>query len=92
VPLANLGARLDWLPSKQVLHMHHKQLTTTTLARLHQNQVALGEAVWQLTKWIEQRGSTEVSQGVQAQLQLLTINSAAINQALAELIDSHISS
>ena len=70
--------------------MHHKQLTASTLARLHQNQVALGEAVWQLAKWIEQRGSTEVAQGVQAQLQLLTINSAAINQALTELIDSHL--
>jgi hypothetical protein len=27
---------------------------------------------------------------VQAQLQLLTINSAAINQALTELLDSHL--
>lgn len=78
-----------WAPSKQELDMHHKQLTAATLARLHQNQVALGEAVWQLARWIEQRGSTEVVQGVQAQLQLLTINSTAINQALTELIDSH---
>jgi hypothetical protein len=76
--------------SKQELDMHHKQLTAATLARLHQNQVALGEAVWQLARWIEQRGSTEVAQGVQAQLQLLTINSAAINQALGELLDRHL--
>lgn len=72
--------------------MHHKQLTTSTLTRLHQNQVALGEAVWLLAKWIEQRGSTEVTQAVQAQLQLLAINSAAVNQALAELIDSPLNS
>ncbi|MDP2244211.1 hypothetical protein [Pseudomonas sp.] len=70
--------------------MHHKQLTASTLARLHQNQVALGEAVWQLAKWIEQRGSTEVAQGVRAQLLLMTQNSALINQALSELIESQL--
>lgn len=70
--------------------MHHKKLTASTLARLHQNQVALGEAVWQLAKWIEQRGSTEVAQGVRGQLLLMTQNSALINQALSELIESQL--
>lgn len=65
--------------------MHDKALLAATLARLHQNQVALGEAVWLLTRWIEQRGSTEVSLAVQGQLQLLAKNSASINQALTEL-------
>lgn len=65
--------------------MQDQQLQAATLARLHQNQVALAEAVWLLAKWIEQRGSTEVAAGVQQQLQLLAKNSASINQALTEL-------
>lgn len=67
--------------------MDDQQLLAATLARLHQNQVALGEAVWQLARWVEQRGSTEVAAGVRQQLQLLASNSLSINQALGELCE-----
>ncbi|MEX6503682.1 hypothetical protein [Pseudomonas zhanjiangensis] len=65
--------------------MDEQQLQAATLARLHQNQVALAEAVWLLAQWIGQRGSTDVADGVRQQLQLLANNSASINQALSEL-------
>ncbi len=56
------------------------------LYRLNQNINAIGAAVEELAIWVEQRGSTETSAAVKAQLDVLIENSDFIAEALAELI------
>lgn len=57
------------------------------LYRLNQNINAVGAAVEELAIWVEQRGSTETSAAVKAQLDVLIENSDIIAEALAELIE-----
>lgn len=57
------------------------------LYRLNQNINAVGAAVEELAIWVEQRGSTETSVAVKAQLDVLIENSDFIAEALAELIE-----
>lgn len=57
------------------------------LYRLNQNINAVGAAVEELAIWVEQRGSTETSAAVKAQLDVLIENSDFIAEALAELIE-----
>lgn len=57
------------------------------LYRLNQNINAVGAAVEELAIWVEQRGSTETSAAMKAQLNVLIENSDFIAEALAELIE-----
>lgn len=56
------------------------------LYRLNQNINAVGAAVEELAIWVEQRGSTETSAAVKAQLDVLIENSDFIADAMVELI------
>lgn len=59
------------------------------LYRLNLNINAIGSAVEELAIWVEQRGSTDVSDRVKMHLETLIENSDAIAAALADLaIDS----
>lgn len=56
------------------------------LFRLNQNINAVGAAVEELAIWVEQRGSTETSNAVKTQLDILVENSDIIAEAMVELI------
>ena len=56
------------------------------LHRLNANINAVGSAVEVLGHWVDQRGSTEVSEEVARQLDVLLNNSDAVSQAFAELL------
>ncbi|MOA30443.1 hypothetical protein D3C78_1515340 [compost metagenome] len=62
-------------------------LTTTTLALIHQNQVALGEAIQLISTWFQRHGVSEVTGSLQAHLELLVNNSLLINSRLAGLLE-----
>lgn len=56
------------------------------LYRLNQNINAIAVAVEELSIWIEQRGSTQTSEAIGEQLNVLEANADFIAEALAELI------
>ncbi|MNF15521.1 hypothetical protein D3C80_2181660 [compost metagenome] len=61
-------------------------LLPALLHRLHMNQLALGAAVEELGIWIEQRGSTETSDAVRRQLDILEANADFIGEAIVVLM------
>ncbi|VXB78631.1 conserved hypothetical protein [Pseudomonas sp. 8AS] len=68
--------------------MQDRQLVTaTTLALIHQNQVALGEAIQLISAWFQRHGVSEVTGSLQAHLELLVNNSLLINSRLAGLLE-----
>lgn len=68
--------------------MQDKQLlTATTLALIHQNQVALGEAVQLIANWFLRHGVSEVTSSFQVHMELLVNNSSLINSRLDGLLD-----
>lgn len=68
--------------------MQDRQLvTTTTMALIHQNQVALGEAIQLISSWLQRHGASEVTSSVQRHMELLVNNSSMINSQLAGLLD-----
>ena len=62
------------------------ELTPALLHRLNQNIMALGCAVEEIGIWIDQRGSTEVSDRIEDHLAVITGNADFIAEAIAELI------
>lgn len=68
---------------KELEAMQEKQLATaTTLALIHQNQVALGEAVQLIASWFLRHGVSEVTSSLQVHMELLVSNSTLINSRL----------
>ena len=61
-------------------------LNSALLHRLNQNIMALGCAVEEIGIWIDQRGSTDVSDRIEDLLAVVTGNADFIAQAIAELI------
>ncbi|MGY2184687.1 hypothetical protein [Pseudomonas sp. SDO5591_S426] len=61
-------------------------LTPALLYRLNQNIMALGCAVEEIGIWIDQRGSTEVSNRIEDHLAVITGNADFIAETIAELI------
>lgn len=61
-------------------------LTPALLHRLNQNIMALGCAVEEIGIWIDQRGSTEVSNRIEDHLAVITGNAEFIAETIAELI------
>lgn len=55
------------------------------LYRLNQNIMALGCAIEEIGIWIDQRGSTEVSGRITDHLEVLSTNSDAIAELMADL-------
>ncbi|QHF45487.1 hypothetical protein PspS35_17445 [Pseudomonas sp. S35] len=49
------------------------------------NQLALEAAVMELTLWVEQRGSSEVSDNIRGALEAIGENAGHIKQGLAKL-------
>jgi hypothetical protein len=60
--------------------------TPALLYRINQNVMALGSAIEELGIWIDQRGSTDASDRINEHLQVLTDNSDAIAELMADLI------
>ncbi|WP_095058065.1 hypothetical protein [Pseudomonas sp. Irchel s3f7] len=60
--------------------------TPALLHRLNENIMALGCAVEEIGIWIDQRGSTEVSNQINEHLKVLENNSDAIAELLVDLI------
>lgn len=56
------------------------------LYRLNQNIMALGCAIEEIGIWIDQRGSTEVSGRITDHLEVLSTNSDAIAELMADLL------
>ncbi|MBT1270539.1 MULTISPECIES: hypothetical protein [unclassified Pseudomonas] len=61
------------------------KLIASLFDRLNQNQLALGAAVEELSKWVEQRGSAEIANNVRGALETLDENLVFIRQGIAEL-------
>jgi hypothetical protein len=60
--------------------------TPALLSRLNQNIMALGCAIEEIGIWIDQRGSTEVSDRINEHLEVLKESSDAIAELLVDLI------
>ena len=60
--------------------------TPALLYRLNQNIMALGRAVEEISIWIDQRGSSQVSNRIEEHLAVITGNANFIAETLAELI------
>lgn len=65
--------------------MEDVSLLASLLARINENQLALGAAVEELAVWVEQRGSTDVANNVRGALETLDQNAGFINLALISL-------
>jgi hypothetical protein len=65
--------------------MTDTKLIASLFDRLNQNQLALGAAVEELSKWVEQRGSVEIANNVRGALETLDENLLFIRQGIAEL-------
>lgn len=60
--------------------------TPALLYRMNQNVMALGSAIEEIGIWIDQRGSSEASDRINAHLQVLEGNSDAIAELMADLV------
>lgn len=60
--------------------------TPALLHRLNLNINALGSAIEEIGIWIDQRGSTDVSERITSHLQTLHDNSDSITDAIAGLV------
>ncbi|KAB0484026.1 hypothetical protein SAMN04490202_1598 [Pseudomonas reinekei] len=65
--------------------MEDKSVLPSLLRRLNNNQLALGAAIEELSKWVEERGSTEVAENVRGALNTLDENAGFINLAIISL-------
>ncbi|UUQ64248.1 hypothetical protein NLK61_23975 [Pseudomonas fuscovaginae UPB0736] len=65
--------------------MSNKNLLIAVLAKLNENQLALGAAVEELTNWVEQRGSVETAENIRSALGTLDHNLEFITLSLAVL-------
>ncbi|MEA1031062.1 hypothetical protein T3A99_21070 [Pseudomonas sp. N-137] len=65
--------------------MEDLKLLASLLTRINENQIALGAAVEELSKWVGERGSTDVSESVMGALATLDNNAGFINMALISL-------
>ncbi|QJI35600.1 hypothetical protein [Pseudomonas sp. ADAK13] len=65
--------------------MTDTKLIASLFDRINQNQLALGAAVEELSKWVEQRGSAEIANNVRGALETLDENLVFIRQGIAEL-------
>jgi hypothetical protein len=61
-------------------------LTPALLHRFNQNIMALGCAIEEIGIWVDQRGSTHVSERIQGHLAVIAGNADFIAQTIAELI------
>ena len=55
------------------------------LETLHQNQLALADAIESIAMWIDQRGSTGVSSAVLGAIATLDVNAESVRSGIEEL-------
>ncbi|MBT9267705.1 hypothetical protein KKQ10_22755 [Pseudomonas sp. MG-9] len=65
--------------------MEDISLLASLLSRLNENQIALGAAVEELSKWVGERGSTDVAENVSSALDALDRNAGFITMALISI-------
>lgn len=66
--------------------MSNADLLPSLLFKINQNQVALEAAILELTNWVEQRGSGEVTENVRGALAAIDRNEEFIKMTLAVLM------
>lgn len=62
--------------------MDEKSLFTAVLTQIHQNQLAMGAAIEELTNLVEKQGASEVADNIRGTLQTLDRNQEFISLAL----------
>ena len=65
--------------------MDEKTLFASVLTQIHENQLALGAAVEELSNWVEQHGAIEVAGNIQGALEALDRNQEFITLALLSI-------
>lgn len=65
--------------------MKDQDVLVSTMLLIHQNQVALAESVQGVSKWLQNNGAPELTQSIQAKMELVLGNSLSINYLLVEL-------
>jgi hypothetical protein len=66
--------------------MPNSDLLPSLLFKLNENQLALEAAIWELSNWVEQRGSADVADNVRCTLDTLDRNEEFIKMTLAVLM------
>lgn len=66
--------------------MPNSDLLPSLLYKINENQLALEAAIMELTKWVEQRGSSEVGANVRGALEAIDRNEEFIRISLAVLM------
>lgn len=66
--------------------MPNSDLLPSLLFKINENQLALEAAIMELTLWVEQRGSTEVTGNVRGALQTIDKNEEFVKMSLAVLM------
>ena len=66
--------------------MPNSDLLPPLLHKINENQLALEAAIMELTKWVEQRGSSEVGDNIRGALKTIEENDDFIKISLAILM------
>ncbi|TWC65489.1 hypothetical protein FBY10_1106 [Pseudomonas sp. SJZ103] len=66
--------------------MSNSDLLPPLISKLYENQLALEASIMELSKWMEQRGSVNVSDNIRGALNTLDENEEFIKVTLAALI------
>lgn len=73
------------LPRNTESHHNGHQIDRQPVRPPQSNQLALGAAVEELSKWVEQRGSADIANNVRGALETLDENLVFIRRGIAEL-------
>jgi hypothetical protein len=66
--------------------MPNSDLLPSLLFKINENQLALEAAIMELSNWVEQRGSADVSDNVRGALEAIDKNEEFIKMTLAVMI------
>ncbi|KTC15940.1 hypothetical protein AO391_07170 [Pseudomonas marginalis ICMP 9505] len=66
--------------------MPNSDLMPSLLSKLYENQLALESAIMEISNWVEQRGSAEVSENVRGALHTIDANEDFVKLTLAVLM------
>ena len=66
--------------------MPNSDLLPSLLYKINENQLALEAAIMELTKWVEQRGSSDVGANVRGALETIDRNEEFVKMSLAVLM------
>lgn len=66
--------------------MPNSDLIPSLIFKINENQLALEAAILELSRWVEQRGATDVADNVRGALDTIDKNEEFIKMALAVLM------